>query len=87
MRSIMKRLIIFVLIILSTVCLNAQFTGSGTYSDPYSGGTLTGSLTWYTASSPVYVSGDLTVGTSQTEGHLIIQAGVEVRSCLRKLIS
>ena len=45
------------------------FTGSGTASDPYSGGTLTGNQTWDPACDTIYVSGDLTIGTG---GHLTI---------------
>ncbi|MDX9930620.1 MAG: right-handed parallel beta-helix repeat-containing protein [Bacteroidales bacterium] len=53
-----------------------QFTGSGTFSDPWSGGTLTGDMTW--SAGKVYVSGDLTIGTADTQGHLTIDPGVSV---------
>jgi parallel beta-helix repeat protein len=72
----MKRLIILILIVIFPVLVYSQFTGSGTYSNPYSGGTLTGDQTWAYSSSPIYVSGDLTVGAPSAAGHLTIEAGV-----------
>ncbi|MDX9929773.1 MAG: hypothetical protein RBS37_08000, partial [Bacteroidales bacterium] len=72
----MKRALFLLSFILSFTCLPAQFTGSGTYADPYSGGTLTSLMTW--SSSKIYVSGDLTIGTPSVAGHLSIDPGVTV---------
>lgn len=70
------------LVLLAIFCLPAygysQFTGSGTFGDPYSGGTLTGGSTWATGSSPIYVAGDLTIGTPALSGHLTIEPGVTI---------
>ncbi|MGD0343311.1 MAG: right-handed parallel beta-helix repeat-containing protein, partial [Bacteroidales bacterium] len=75
----MKRILLVIIILTIPVFTFASiFTGSGTYSDPYSGGTLTGDQTWSLSSSPIYVSGDLTIGTSSVAGHLTIEAGVTV---------
>jgi hypothetical protein len=77
----MKKIFLIIIIIIIPLGINAQFTGTGTFSDPYSGGTLTGNQTWLLTSSPIYVSGDLTIGTSSSAGHLTIQAGVTIRFC------
>ena len=74
----MKRILFSLLVLSLPLGLNAQFTGLGTSSVPFSGGTLTGDQTWSLSSSPIYVSGDLTIGTSSTAGHLTIEAGVTV---------
>lgn len=72
----MKRACFLLLFYLSFTYLPAQITGSGTFADPYSGGTLLGLMTW---SGPrVYVSGILTIGTPSTAAHLTIDQGVTV---------
>lgn len=77
----MKKVIIFVSLLLVPLLSNAQFLGLGTSASPYRGGTLKLDTTWYLTQSPVYVSGDLTIGTATDAGHLTIQAGVTVRFC------
>lgn len=74
----MRKSIITTIFLLSSVSGFTQFTGSGTFGSPYSGGTLTTSLTWAASGSPVYVSGDLTIGTVSDAGHLTIEPGVTV---------
>jgi parallel beta-helix repeat protein len=74
-----KLLLIISILFFTPVIIFSQFTGSGTYSDPYSGGTLKNDLTWLASNSPIYVSGDLKVGTVSDAGHLTIEAGVTVR--------
>jgi hypothetical protein len=80
-RGAMKKILLIFIIVTIPVWVNAQFTGSGTSAVPYSGGTLTGNQTWLLTNSPIYVSGDLTVGTPSNAGHLTIEAGVTVRFC------
>ena len=74
----MKRCLFLITLFGLTEILFSQFSGSGTYADPYSGGTLTGSMTWSYSNNPIYVSGDLTIGTVGTSGHLTIESGVTV---------
>jgi len=77
----MKKSLFLIISILffTPVVIFSQFTGSGTFSDPYSGGILKNDLTWLASNSPIYVSGDLKVGTVTDAGHLTIEAGVTMR--------
>jgi hypothetical protein len=75
----MKKIIILFFVLLISVSGYSQFTGSGTSVSPYSGGTLKTNQLWSASNSPIYVSGDLTVGTPVDAGHLTIEAGVTVR--------
>src|SRR4030042_974566 len=72
----MKRILLIFVLLYSVQFAFAQFTGSGTYSDPYTGGTLSSDLTWNPGTDSVYVNGDLTIGTS---GHLTIDPGVFIK--------
>ena|GEM_PF-391640 len=74
----MKKTLLVFLVILISVSGYSQFTGLGTFASPYSGGTLKTNQTWLALSSPIYVSGDLTIGTTSVAGHLTIEAGVTV---------
>ena len=42
-------------------------------------GSYTGNVTWSASSSPFLVTGDVTIGTSESMGSLTIDPGVEVR--------
>ncbi len=75
----MKKISLILIIITTPFWIYAQFTGSGTFADPYNGGTLTGNQTWLLSNSPIYVSSDLTVGTVSIAGNLIIEPGVTIR--------
>ncbi|MBE0676099.1 MAG: hypothetical protein IH591_15695, partial [Bacteroidales bacterium] len=75
----MKRIIsIIAIVTIAGGIVSAQFTGLGTFASPYSGGTLTTDMTWAAAASPIYVSGDLTIGTAGVAGNLTIEPGVTV---------
>ena len=72
----MKRLLWVLILASASPAIMAQLTGSGTSSDPYSGGTLISSETWSPATDTVYISGDITIGNA---GHLTISEGVFVK--------
>ena len=75
----MKKTFTLIISLLISVSIFGQFIGSGTASDPYSGGTLTSSQTWTPVTDTIYVSGLLTIaGTSRNPGSLTISSGVFV---------
>ena len=72
----MKNTILSILLISISLHSKAQLSGSGTSADPYYGGTLINELTWDPPTDTIYVSGDITIGSS---GHLTIASGVFVK--------
>lgn len=63
-------------ILFFSIPAKSQLVGSGTFDNPYSGGTVTGEVIWDTPK--IYISGDITIGTDESQGHLIIEPGVTV---------
>ena len=75
----MKKIYTLIISLLISVSIFGAFTGSGTAASPYSGGTLSGPLTWNPASDTIYVSGLLYIGAPPlVTGNLTISPGVFV---------